>query len=460
MSGPNNVDVFRWPTGTSARDRATVGSRAKLLHVLALCEDPQIWIAATANPWMQDHEGVTRLVIGWRQDVLDLARDHPVGTIRDLALAVTGAMSPSALTRPTFELGPGEVLYLAGQPWTPASRLAELARSRNQQVRLRVLRHPLVSPDVLEVLIGGDDDVVADLALEALRLPPERYPSLLTRLPERRAVAVARLKRFPAEDAAVDPTLPPAVRLAVISHQHLPDALLAGLARDEDRQVRLTIARRPDLSDGLLMHFAANDDRELRLAVAHRCPPASALVLLHDSDRGVLRAAAANQRLPGEDVAAAAFEAGEPRLLPAAAEREDLTTDQIRRLLRAVLAESYGRPVEVLTASQGDLLEADDIAPLLADPQGDADLAAVALRHPSCPADLVLRHITDPDPIVRYAALQTAMSRDMPVPCALLDVAEATPFQFRPTPEGMIGYEAPTGGARILIKELRERCLR
>ncbi|PMZ12165.1 hypothetical protein C1Y08_30590, partial [Pseudomonas sp. FW306-02-F02-AA] len=54
MSGPNNVDVFRWPPGTSSRDRATVGGRDKLLGALASCDDPRVWTAATADPWTQD----------------------------------------------------------------------------------------------------------------------------------------------------------------------------------------------------------------------------------------------------------------------------------------------------------------------------------------------------------------------------------------------------------------------
>ncbi len=336
MAGPVSLHAYRWPERRGTHVRSRVGDREDLLRVLRDCDIEAVWRAATAHPWVTDGpSGIAQLNVGWQPDVLAIAKDHDAGVIRDLALDQTGTMSDAALTRPTTQLGHGEAIYLAGQPWTPPGRLAELLDRAGREVRLRLLRRADTSPELLAQLGCDADEDVAAVALADHRLPARGLVDLLHVLPDRSAQRLAHHRRLPLDDPRLAaPSLP----------AHALDALLY----------------RQDLPTTLLDALASREEPDVRRRVAGRCSKALAERLVEDPDDAVRGAAALNPRLPNP--AARALDRNDLVLLNAAVDRDDLPPDLARRVSLAVLHHPGRNVFEAGNALHRAGLEPSDLA--------------------------------------------------------------------------------------------------
>ncbi len=429
LTGPQDLHVYQWPSGERRRRQAHIGDRRQLLDLLAAYDDPTIWIAATSSRWVVDGPSyITRLADGWTSDVLHLARDHPAGHVRDLALQVTGAMSASALARATSQLGHGEAMYLAGQPWTSPERLHELVEQW-PQTRRRILRRPDTDAELLLRFAQDPDDVVAALALDDPRLTPGDLVKLLQSMAGRRALTVARHERLALDDPRLaDPTLP--------------------------NDVRLALATRPDAPDSLLEWFVDDEKPAVRLAVAGRCASTAVRRLLRDPHAATRRAAAANPRLSADDAVETALRTGDTALLLGAAGRDDVDEARARALVGAVLDHPAARAEDIAAAAGHPAAEPGALVKLLAHPAQDVGVSAAALENPRCPSDVVSAHLTDPDPTVRSAALTAVQVRRLPVTREQLEQACSAPLRPRPRRDGMIGLEVPMEMPRMLVRQL------
>lgn len=415
--------AYHWPSDATRPERARPGSRALLLRELTSNDGARLWAAATTVTSRLVDGWLVRVADGWRPDVLELARAHQSGAIRDLALLLTGSMSDVALELPTEMLGPAEKLYLAGQPSTQRRRLEELMTA-GPDVRLRILRRPDLPEDLLVRLTKDAEAELLRLMLDDHRLTPNALLDLLTTLPPEQAEIVA-------------------------SHTRLPlDAIPVA---DLPRPVREALVRRPSASTALLDALAKDADTDIRIAAAGRCSAGAAERLLSDPALSVRRTAAVNLALPA-GAASAAATAGDVYLRLAVAGRPDLTDEQAQALLRQVILDPDTEPGELSEAFRHPAVGVDAIRSALE--HSLADVVAAALRNPACPAEDVVVRVVDPDPDIRSAALTAVLDRGLHVSRNKLRLAAEAPLTPRPLPAGWKAYEVPIDLPRMLVERL------